>query len=142
MQDAQDTDPSASLISEDSSESSDHVPSEPTSEPASESVTPAALSERDLAVLAFERQWWRHVGAKEEAIRSELGLSSARYYQVLGALIDEPAALAHDPMLVNRLQRMRGARAESRARRSITTADRSTPEPADRVTTLPRTESD
>ena len=86
----------------------------------------SGLSERDVAVLAFERQWWRHVGAKEEAIRSELGLSSARYYQVLGALINNPGALVHDPMLVNRLQRMREARAESRARRSIN-ADSSQP---------------
>lgn len=114
---------------------------EPNVDSPSDTAAASGLSERDLAVLAFERQWWRHVGAKEEAIRSELGLSSARYYQVLGALIDEPAALAHDPMLVNRLHRMREARAESRARRSIT-PDQSTPVPADRVTTLPRTESD
>lgn len=77
------------------------------------------LNERDRAILAFESQWFKHAGAKEQAIRSELGLSAARYYQVLGALIDHPAALVHDPMLVKRLQRMRDARAVARERRSL-----------------------
>ena len=77
------------------------------------------LSERDAAILAFERQLWRDPGVKEEAIRAEFGISAARYYQVLGTLADSPLALAHDPMLVKRLQRMREARAEARARRSV-----------------------
>lgn len=88
--------------------------------PLREAATPATtLSERDITILAFERQWWRHAGAKEQGIRAEFGLSAARYYQVLGALLDSPQALAHDPMLVKRLQRMRDARAEARARRSV-----------------------
>jgi hypothetical protein len=78
----------------------------------------SGLGERDLRVLAFERQWWRHAGAKEQAIREDFGLSSARYYQILGALIDSPAALAHDPMLVKRLQRVRDSRAATRADRA------------------------
>ena len=78
-----------------------------------------ALTERDLAILAFERQWWSHAGAKEEGIRIQLGLSAARYYQLLGALIDSPQALAADPMLVKRLQRMRQTRSEARARRAL-----------------------
>jgi hypothetical protein len=82
-----------------------------------------ALGPRDEAVLAFERRWWSHPGAKEQAIRSEFGLSAARYYQVLGALLDSPLALAHDPMLVKRLQRMRDARSLARSRRSIRPID-------------------
>jgi len=77
-----------------------------------------ALSERDRRVLDFERQWWRHAGAKEQAIRDTFGLSATRYYQVLGAVIDSPAALAYDPMLVKRLQRMRDARVSARASRT------------------------
>jgi hypothetical protein len=73
------------------------------------------LSQRDLAMLAFERAWWRRGGIKEEAIREEFGISSARYYQLLGALIDTPAALQEDPMLVKRLQRIRDARTVRRA---------------------------
>src|SRR5450756_2772523 len=61
----------------------------------------ATLSERDEQVLAFERQWWKYAGAKEQAIRELFDMSATRYYQVLNALIDSPAALAHDPMPVS-----------------------------------------
>lgn len=80
-----------------------------------------ALSERDAAILDFERQWWKHAGAKEEAIRDVFGLSAARYYQVLNAVIDSPAAVRHDPMLVKRLHRARDARTQARAARTFTT---------------------
>lgn len=73
------------------------------------------LSARDRRMLAFERAWWRQGGVKEEAIREEFGISTARYYQLLGTLIDSPAALAEDPMLVKRLQRIRDARTVGRA---------------------------
>jgi hypothetical protein len=73
------------------------------------------LSARDLAMLAFERSSWKHGGQKEEAIREEFGISAARYYQMLGALIETPAALREDPMLVKRLQRLRDARTVRRA---------------------------
>jgi hypothetical protein len=76
------------------------------------------LSERDHAILNFERSWWSHAGIKEEAIRDQFGISAARYYQLLGALIDSPAALVHDPMLVKRLQRVREGRAARRALRT------------------------
>lgn len=92
-------------------------------DPVSVSPAESTLSERDMAILAFERQWWRHAGAKEQAIREDFGLSAARYYQLLGALIDAPAALAHDPMLVKRLQRMRDARLAARAARALTPTD-------------------
>jgi len=65
------------------------------------------LTERDRAILDFEAAWRTHAGAKEEAIRSELDLSPARYYQLLGRLIDTADAQRHDPMLVKRLRRMR-----------------------------------
>lgn len=81
------------------------------------------LSDRDAAILAFERQWWRHAGAKEQAIREEFGLSAARYYQVLGALIDCPEALRHDPMLVKRLLRLREARLAARHARTLPSGD-------------------
>ena len=77
------------------------------------------LSERDQNVLAFERQWWKYAGAKEHAIRELFDLSPARYYQVLNALLDDPAALAHDPMLVKRLRRMRSERQRNRTARRL-----------------------
>jgi hypothetical protein len=81
------------------------------------------LSARELSILTFERGSWRHAGAKEEAIRSQLGLSSARYYQLLNAVIDAPAAVRFDPMLVRRLQRARDERTSARASRSFRTSD-------------------
>ena len=75
--------------------------------------------ERERAVLAFERRWWRYAGAKEEAIRREFGIGPTAYYQLLSRLIDDPAALAFDPVLVQRLQRQRAARRRQRASRRL-----------------------
>ncbi|MBU7597036.1 DUF3263 domain-containing protein [Streptomyces sp. P38-E01] len=74
----------------------------------------AALDARDRAVLALERRGWPGPGAKERAVREQLGLSPTRYYQLLNALLDDPAAARHDPVTVNRLRRVRDAH---RARR-------------------------
>lgn len=73
------------------------------------------LDERAEEILAFERRWWKHAGAKEQAIRDTFGLSATRYYQVLNGLLDDPAALERDPVLVGRLRRLRA----SRSRRSV-----------------------
>lgn len=70
----------------------------------------AALSDRDRAILAFEKQWWRFEGAKQQAIEQRFGLSATRYYQVLNRLLDDPAALAAEPVVVRRLQRQRQSR--------------------------------
>jgi Protein of unknown function (DUF3263) len=77
------------------------------------------LSDRDLAVLAFERHWWKYAGAKEQAIRDLFDMSATRYYQVLNGLIDRPEALAGDPMLVKRLRRLRAARQRARSARRL-----------------------
>ena len=75
---------------------------------------PPLLSARERAVLDFERKRWKHAGAKEEAIRSELGLSPTNYFQILNALLDDPAALAYNPTLVGALRRRREARQQAR----------------------------
>ena len=75
---------------------------------------PAALSERDRAVLAVEARGWPGPGAKERAVREQLGISPTRYYQLLNALLDDPRAAEHDPVTVNRLRRVRQARRERR----------------------------
>lgn len=72
------------------------------------------LSERERAVLELEGRQWRTAGAKERAIREELGISSTRYYQVLNALLDRAEALAQAPVLVNRLRRVRDVRRAAR----------------------------
>ena len=77
------------------------------------------LSERDLQILQFERQWWKYAGAKEAAIKELFDMSATRYYQVLNALIDNPAALAADPMLIKRLRRLRSQRQRTRQARRL-----------------------
>jgi Protein of unknown function (DUF3263) len=89
------------------------------SHPADQPVVGTGLSERDRAILAFERHWWRYAGAKEQAVRDQFGMSATRYYQVLNALIDRPEALAHDPLLVKRLRRLRAARQRARSARRL-----------------------
>ncbi|EAX1138039.1 DUF3263 domain-containing protein [Salmonella enterica] len=79
----------------------------------------AALSERDREIIAFERQWWKYAGAKEQAIRELFDMSATRYYQVLNALIDSPAALEADPMLIKRLRRLRASRQRARSARRL-----------------------
>lgn len=72
------------------------------------------LTDREKSILDFEREWWQHTGHKDEAIRRSFELSPARYYQVLNALTQSPAALAYDPMLVKRLIRAREDRRSKR----------------------------
>ena len=79
----------------------------------------APLSDRDREVLAFERQWWKYAGAKEQAIKELFDMSATRYYQVLNGLLDNPAALEADPMLVKRLRRMRASRQRQRSARRL-----------------------
>ncbi|HEU5426177.1 MAG TPA: DUF3263 domain-containing protein [Actinocrinis sp.] len=77
------------------------------------------LSERDRAVLTFEKQYWKYSGAKEQAIRDRFEMSATRYYQVLNALLDRPEAQEFEPMLVKRLRRQRAARQRSRSARVL-----------------------
>jgi hypothetical protein len=80
-------------------------------------MPPAELTELEVSVLDFERGWMQGPSAKEQAIRTHFALSAARYYQILGRLIENPAALAYDPLLVRRLLRQRDERRELRAAR-------------------------
>ena len=79
----------------------------------------SSLSQRDRQILEFERQWWKYAGAKEQAIRELFDMSATRYYQIVNALIDNPDALAFDPMLIKRLSRMRAARQRARSARRL-----------------------
>lgn len=72
------------------------------------------LSDRDQAILHFERHWAVRDGRKDLAIRDELGLSPSRFYAARDRLLDDPEALAADPLLVRRLRR---DRVEARRRR-------------------------
>lgn len=79
----------------------------------------AELTAMEQEILGFERQWWKYPGAKEQAIREKFDMSATCYYQTLNALIDSPAALAHDPLLVKRLARMRSSRQKARTAKRL-----------------------
>ncbi|NED95588.1 DUF3263 domain-containing protein [Phytoactinopolyspora alkaliphila] len=87
---------------------------------ASTAAPSGALDDRERELLDFERQWWKYAGSKEQVIRDRFDMTATRYYQVLNALIDRPEALAHDPMLVKRLRRLRSSRTRARSARRLT----------------------
>ena len=89
------------------------------SEPSTPHRAVGELNARDAELLAFERQWWKFAGAKEQAIRDKFQMSATRYYQVLNALIDKPEALAQDPLLVKRLRRLRATRQRNRSAKRL-----------------------
>lgn len=77
------------------------------------------LTDQERDILTFERSWWKYAGAKEQAIRDQFGITGTRYYQILTRLTDDPAAVAYDPQLVHRLQRLRRARQTRRKPRGM-----------------------
>jgi Protein of unknown function (DUF3263) len=72
------------------------------------------LSRRDRAILDFERGWWTQPGRKESAIRTQLGVSATRYYELLRGLVDDRAAYDYDPLTVKRVRRERDRRRRGR----------------------------
>ncbi|MGO4957213.1 DUF3263 domain-containing protein [Luteococcus sp. Sow4_B9] len=78
--------------------------------------TPSGLDQLELAVLDFAAS--RPATARsvrEQEVRDLFGISLPRYHQLLNQVIDEPAALQRHPLLVKRLQRLRGQRAQARS---------------------------
>lgn len=80
------------------------------------------LTERDRAILEFERSWWSAGGPKEALIVERFELSASRYYQILAELLDSDAAYAHDPLVVRRLRRQRDRRRRARTAPAAPTA--------------------
>jgi hypothetical protein len=72
------------------------------------------LTDRDRAILDFERSWWSEPGKKELAIRERFDLSTTRYYEILNELLDAPEALEYEPLVVRRLRRVRDRRRRAR----------------------------
>ena len=73
------------------------------------------LSDLEVRILDFERQWWKYAGAKDAAIKELFDLSTRSYYELLNNLIDREDALAASPLLVKRLRRLRQARISARS---------------------------
>ncbi len=72
------------------------------------------LTDRDRAILDFERSWWTQPGSKAASIRDRLQLSPARYYEILRFLLTAPEAADYDPLLVRRLRRRQAGRRRAR----------------------------
>lgn len=72
------------------------------------------LLPEEKALLDFAARHYRFAGAREEAIRTELGMSSTTFWRKVNDLLDDPAALAYDPVTVNRYRRIVDAGTTSR----------------------------
>ena len=73
------------------------------------------LTDLEVRILDFERQWWKYAGAKDAAIKELFQISAKEYYELLNNLIDREDALAASPLLIKRLRRLREARVTSRS---------------------------
>lgn len=65
------------------------------------------LTEQERAMLDLESAFWATQGGKESQIVDRIGVGPVRYYQRLNLLVETEAALAYDPVTVNRLRRLR-----------------------------------
>ncbi len=65
------------------------------------------LSERHAAMLDFERSWWNNDEPRDQVIRARFQCSPEEYHAELTAVLDDPAAMDHDPLVVRRLKRLR-----------------------------------
>ena len=57
-----------------------------------------------IELLDFEAAYPRHTGAKEVAIREQLGLTPARFYQLLVRAAASMEGQQHDPMTARRVR--------------------------------------
>ncbi len=73
-----------------------------------------SLTEREQAILDFERSWWTQDGVKDLMLRQRFLCSADDYYNELNRLLDTDEALAYDPLVVRRLQRARERRRRMR----------------------------
>lgn len=74
----------------------------------------SGLSELDLAVLDIAGRNWLGPGPRDRAIRERLGMSPTAYFQHLNVLLDDPRALRHAPVTVNRWRATRSRHASTR----------------------------
>lgn len=56
------------------------------------------------SLLAFEARWPRHNGTKDLAIRHDLGITPARFYQLLGRAAKTSEGIAADPITARRVR--------------------------------------
>ncbi|AXQ63901.1 helix-turn-helix DNA-binding protein [Gordonia phage Horus] len=71
------------------------------------------MTDDDRRMLDLAGQRWNYPGSLEQKVRDEFGISLTRFWQRVNALIDTEEALAYDPVVVNRLRRLRTRRPSS-----------------------------
>ena len=82
------------------------------------------LSDVEKAMLRFEGRYWRLTGVKERAIRDTFDMSSTDYYHALARLIERPAAMQENPIVVKKLLAQRESRSQARRQRRKAMMDR------------------
>ncbi|KIE52328.1 MAG: DUF3263 domain-containing protein [Acidimicrobiaceae bacterium] len=65
------------------------------------------LTERQIAIIEFERTAWEVEISKEKAIRQTFAISPSRYYKIRDELLDLPESMHYDPLVIKRLQKQR-----------------------------------
>lgn len=75
------------------------------------------MTELEWQILDFETKWWKLAGNKESEIVRRFEMSVIRYAQKLNNLLGKPEAHQHNPLVVNRLLRIRDQRVTERAQR-------------------------
>lgn len=73
-----------------------------------------ALSDRERAILDFERSWWTQDAPRDDLIEERFGCSPEVYLGELNALLESSDALVYDPLVVRRLRRLRDRRRRDR----------------------------
>ena len=68
------------------------------------------LGERELAILRFEATWFTLYEDRHEAIRARFTCSVEEYNLEVNRVIDHPASMLEDPLVVRRLRRQRERR--------------------------------
>lgn len=58
-------------------------------------------------MLDFERSWWNHSEPRDQVIRARFQCSPDEYHAELTKVLDDEAAMQHDPLVVRRLKRLR-----------------------------------
>ncbi len=81
-------------------------------------------------MLDFERSWWEFDEPRDQVIRARFQCSPDEYHAELTAVLEDPAALEHDELVVRRLKRLR-LRAR-RIRQAGATSAGATPEAEER----------
>lgn len=65
------------------------------------------LSERHAAMLDFERSWWTNEESRDQVVRARFQCSPEEYQTELAGVLEDPAAIEHDQLVVRRLKRLR-----------------------------------